>query len=114
MMAHHHGALRAALGVVVAGPIFGSCKGRAIRLRAGQDVMHVGIIAPAVDWIALLGQRRLLVQVVVGAMKVRNILGDHDAFRILPGSASDAVTRVYGSSSADRLCRKIGPPRLAT
>src|SRR5450755_4765238 len=59
-----HGRALAALGPVAAGRVDGAGDGGAVGLRAGQDVVHVGRVAAAVDDLAFLGQGGLLVQVV--------------------------------------------------
>ena len=48
----------------------------AVHLRAGQHVVHVGRVAAALDDFALLRQRRLLIDLVVGAMQVVDVLRD--------------------------------------
>jgi hypothetical protein len=60
----------------------------------GKNVVHVRTVAATVDDSAFLGQRRLLGE-VIGAVQLGDILGDDDAFRIGPGPAPDAVTRIH-------------------
>ncbi len=45
-------------------------------------------------------------------MQLRDILGDHDALGILPGSLADAVARIHGRLAVGCLCREIGAPNL--
>src|SRR5207249_8910855 len=55
----------AALRPVAAGAVIAGCERGAVGLRAGQDVVHVGCVATAVDQLPLLGQRRLLVMLLL-------------------------------------------------
>src|SRR4051794_34779194 len=85
----------AALGPVAAGLVVAARESGAVWLRSGQDVVLVRRIAAAVDALALFGERRLLVQIVV-PVKVGNVLGDDDAFGVLPRARADPVLRVDG------------------
>src|ERR1700687_6047373 len=75
--------------------------------------MPVWLIAIAVDHLALFVQRSLLVD-VVGAVQIGDILGDHNALRILPRTLADAVARIDRGLAVNRLCREIGVPGLAS
>src|SRR3989449_11332606 len=72
----HRRALAAARPVL-ARPVLARRERGAVRLRAGQDVVHVRLIAAPVDGLALLAQRRLLVQLVVGAVEVVDARRDY-------------------------------------
>src|SRR5262245_50131625 len=109
MMSHHGGAL-GALGPVATGAVVARRERAAVRLRPGQHVVPVGRVGAAVDRLALLGERRLLADLVVRAVEVIDILRDHLALGVLPGSAADAVARVDGVAT---LGAEIGPPRAA-
>ncbi len=61
--------------------------------------MHVGGIATAVDLLSLLGQRRLLGDVVAGAVELGETLGDDGALGVPPGAGADAVARVDGAGA---------------
>src|SRR3954471_4861702 len=61
-----------------------------IRRRAGEHVVHVRRVAAAVDALALLGERRLLVDVRV-LVQVVQVLGHDLALRVLPRALADAV-----------------------
>src|SRR4051812_25446602 len=110
MMADHGGAL-GALGPVAAGPVLAGRKRAAIGLRARQHIVAVRRVGTAVDRLALFAQRRLLADLVVGAVQVVDALGDHLALGVLPWTAADAVARVDGA--ARRLRAQIGMPGLA-
>src|SRR5690606_29025598 len=58
----HCRALRAASGPVAAGPVLGARERRPVRLRAGEDVVHVRAVADAVHDSPALGERGLLGQ----------------------------------------------------
>ena len=51
---------------------------------------------------ALLGQAVLLPELVVIAVQVSDVLRDHDALLVVPGSVTDAVLRVHRGLSACR------------
>src|SRR5215467_15028647 len=89
VMADHRGAL-SALGPVAAGAILAGREGGAVRLRAGEHIVHVRRVAAPVHRVTLLGQRGLLVD-VVGAVQLGHVLGDDDALGVLPGALADAV-----------------------
>src|SRR5262245_16354652 len=109
VMADHGGALPA-LGPVAAGTILARRQRTAIGLRTRQDVMSVGRLGASVDRFALLAQRRLLVDLVVGAVQVVDVLRDHLALGVLPRPAADAVARIDGGAA---LRAEIGVPRAA-
>ena len=108
VVADHRGA-GAALGPVAAGAIVAAGESRAVRLRASKDVVTVRRVAATVDRLALLAQRVLLVDGVVRAVQVGDVLGDHGALGVLPRSAPDAVLRI---DRAGALGRQIGAPGL--
>src|SRR5215831_15447372 len=92
-MAEHRNALGTACPVL-ASAIVGARERSTIRLRTGKHVMPGGRIANAVDAVTLLGQRRLLVEIVC-AVKLSNIVSNDYAFGVLPGSLADAVACIY-------------------
>src|SRR5262245_56363246 len=102
------GVALAALRPVAAGLVVRARERTAVRLRAGEDVVHVGRIATAVHGRALLGQRGLLVQ-LVRAMQVRDVFRDDDSFRVLPRARADTIARVDGLRA---LRAEIGVPSV--
>jgi len=82
-MAEHRGTLGAACPVLACA-IVGARERSTVRLRTGKHVMPVGRITHAVDAVTLLGQRRLLVEIVC-AVKLGNIVSNDYAFGVLPG-----------------------------
>src|SRR5262245_54602437 len=107
-MPDHRGAL-SALGPVAARTIVAGRERGTVGLRAGQDVVHVGRVAAAVDGLALLGQRGLLVDLVL-AVELGHVLGDDDALGVLPRAAADPVARV---DRARALRAQVRAPGLA-
>ena len=103
-------AVGAALGPVAARLVVAGRERRAVRLRAGQDVVLVRRVAAAVDDLALFGERGLLGE-VVGAVQLRDVLGDDDALGVLPRAAADAILGVDGAARPCVL--QVGVPRLA-
>src|SRR6516225_2633922 len=104
-MTEHRSALGAACPVL-ASAIVGARERSTVHLRTGKHVMPVGRIAHAVDAIALLGQRRLLVEIVC-AVKLGNIVSNDYAFGVLPRSLADAVACIH---RARPLRAQIGAP----
>src|SRR5215468_1567240 len=72
--------------------------------------MPGGRIAHAVDAVALLGQRCLLVE-IVRAVKLGNIVSNDYAFGVLPRSLAGAVARIH---RARPLRAQIGAPGFST
>src|SRR5262245_27338499 len=110
-MADHGRALRAARPVL-AGAVVAAGKGGAVGLRSRQHVVTVRRIAGAVDHLALLGKRGLLAEIVAGAVQVGDVLGDDDAFGVLPRALADAVLCIDSRLAVGCLCREIGVPGL--
>src|SRR3981189_1165987 len=98
-----------AAGPVVAGLILAGRKGAAGRGRAGQGVMAVRGVAAAVDYLALVGQRSLLGQ-IVGAVQPVEILCDGNSLGVLPGSTADAIARIDRRLAVRSLGAGVGVP----
>ena len=75
--------------------------------------MTVRRVAKPVDDFTLLVQRGLFVD-VVGAVKIRNVLGNHDAFRIRPWTLADPIARVDRRLAVSFLRREISAPCFRT
>src|SRR3989337_2115649 len=104
---------RAAIGVtgpVAAGCILAGGTRGAVRQGTGQNVMHVGCVAAAVDFTALLVQGVLLIELVRITMQVSYILRYHDPFRVVPGSLADPVPGIYRRLVGCCRSTKIGSP----
>src|SRR5436305_8827449 len=110
-MTDNRRALGAVLRPVAAGLVAFRSERRAVRLRAGQNVVHVGIVAAAVDDFALLVERRLLADVVL-PVQLDDVLGDDDALGVLPRTLADAVARIDRHRAAGGLRRDISVPGL--
>src|ERR1700676_1586641 len=108
-MAEHRSALGAACPIL-AGAIVGTSERGTVRLRTSKHVMSVGHIAHAVYAVALLSQRRLLVE-IVRAVKLGDILGNDDAFGVLPWSLANSIARIH---RARPLRAQIGSPGRST
>src|SRR5262249_5844651 len=104
-MAEHRSALGAACPVL-ASAIVGARERSTVRLRTGKHVMPGGRFTHAIDAVTLLGQRRLLVEIVRG-VKLGNIVSNDYAFGVLPRSLADAVACIY---RARPLRAQIGAP----
>ena len=108
VVADHRGA-GSAFGPVAAGAIVAAGESRAVWLRASKDVVTVWRVAATVDRLPFLAQRVLLVDGVVRAVQVGDVLGDRGALGVLPRSAPDAVLRI---DRAGALGRRIGAAGL--
>src|SRR5215831_19070210 len=89
-MAEHDGAGRVAR-VILARAVLAGREGTAVGLRAGERVVHVGRVAAAVDDAALLVERCLLGELVVGAVQVVDTGGDDLTLGVGPRTLADAV-----------------------
>src|SRR5438477_10381054 len=94
---------------VVALHVLGTRERSAIGFGAGEYVVLVRRIAASVDDVALLGQRGLLVEVVV-AVQLREVLGNHDPFGVLPWALADPVAGVGRRRSAAGTGAEVGVP----
>src|ERR1043166_4951516 len=99
----------AVLRPVAAGSVGAGCEASAFHRRAGERVMHVGRVAPAIDDLTLLVERGLLGEIVV-AVELVNVVGNYGAARVLPGAVPDAGTGVDAGRAADALCAQVGAP----
>jgi hypothetical protein len=102
-----------ALAVLRPVPAGGIATGRgeeALRVRARQHVVHVDRVAAAADHLTLLGQSRLLGDIVRIRVEILHALRHHCALGVLPWALADAVARV-DASGASRFGRaQIGAP----
>src|SRR6202047_760614 len=106
----HDGGTLPTFAPVAAGRVAARGRKVSLRVRARQHVMGVDGLAAARDRLALLGQRRLLGDIVGVGVKVLDALGYHYTLCVLPRSFADAVARAR-SRFAARLCRaEISPP----
>ena len=89
-----------------------AARGRVLSLRigAGQHVVGVYCIAATADDFAFLGQGSLFGDVVGIRVQVFQILGNDDAFGILPWAFADAVTGIDTSIASGRRRAQIRTP----
>ena len=105
---------RAALRPVAAGgALVAHRKGSTVRLRAGEDVVHVGRITAAIDGLALLVERRLLGQVVLGPVQVVHALGDDGTLGVAPRPRADAIAGVDDRCVTHGADAQVGAPGAA-
>jgi hypothetical protein len=87
----------------------------AVRVRPGQDIMLVGLIASAVDRLALFVKREFLVNAVTVAlnvpMQIGYILSDDGSFGIVPGTIANAIAGVHRRLTAGSGGAEVSPPR---
>src|SRR5688572_27153159 len=111
-MMTHHCLAGIAAAPVVAGAVVVAMESRAVRLRTGEDVVHVGRVAAAIHFIPLLGERGVLVDAVVRAVQIVHVPGDHNAFCVLPRTFADAIARVNRGLVTPSALAQVGAPRL--
>ncbi len=75
--------------------------------------MPIRLHADASDHVASFRERGLLVEVIVGAVQVIDVLRDHDALRVLPRTLADAVAGIGGTALGRPIAAQIGVPCLA-
>ena len=97
-MAEHGSAIHAVGGPVVAGRLKTRRKRPAGGIRAGQHVMFIGLVTDTLDDFAFLGQCIRFLDVVTVAqgvtVQIGNVACDQDTLGIVPGSGSNASTRI--------------------
>src|ERR1700731_2881355 len=113
------GCAGAAAGPVVARVVGAIRIGAAVGLRAGQHIVRVGGVACAVDYFALLVERRLLEQIATEpreldriAVELGEILGDRQLPGIVPGALPDPVAGIDGRLAGPGLSAQISVPNL--
>ena len=107
-----HGRALAALRPVAAGGVHVAGDEAAVGLRAGEHVVLVRRVAPAVDDRPALGEGGLLGE-AVGAVQLLHVCGDHVALRVLPRATADALARVDAGHVGRRLLAQVGAPCAA-
>src|SRR5579885_81879 len=108
VVAEHDGALGGAR-VIFASAVLAQRESGAVRLRAGQNVVPVRLVAAAVDYLTFFREVVLLVELVIGAVQVGDACGDNDTFGVHPRTLADAVARIHGVRT---LRGQVGVPRL--
>jgi len=112
MVANHSAALAIrARRPIVASCIFGSGNSCTVLLSSGKHVVLVGSVTATIDHHALLIESRLFVDLILVAVKVRQIRSDLHALSIEPRAATNPV---LGANPSRALSRKICAPRLAS
>src|SRR5471032_2069805 len=118
-VAQLRGTVGGAAGVVLARMAGSVGIGTAIRLRAGDDVMLVRLVARALHRLVLFGEDGGARQVVAEtggvqriAMQVRHVARDHGAARVEPGPVADAVARIDSRLAVGSLRSQIRAPGL--
>src|SRR5262249_40157352 len=112
MVANHRAALAIrARRPIVAGCILGSGNRCAVLLSSGKHVVLVGSVTATIDHHALLIESRLFVDLILVAVKVRQIHSDLHALSIEPRAVTNPV---LGANPTRALSRKISAPRLAS
>ena len=99
-----------AAGPVLTGKIHVRGKGTAVLVGAGQDVVHVGRVAPHFDWLALFVESIGLFDLVVVAVEIGDARCDNNTFGILPWTIPDTVTRINRVRAAASICAEVSTP----
>lgn len=82
----------------------------AVHIRAGQDVVRVGIISASVDRCALFRDRVLLGELVLVTVEVVDVGRYDDTFHVLPRTAADSIPSVNGGLIAAARRAEISAP----
>ena len=98
-MVAEHGDPKGAARPIVAGQAKVAWKRPAVRLRSGQHIVLVERFEHAVEGLALLGNCRLLGDLVVSAMEIVDVLRDAIAVGVLPWTSSYAIAGIDGAAS---------------
>ncbi len=108
----HDGRAAVALRPVAAGGVLaGLGHGqRAVRARAGEDVVAVDLIAKARDDFALFSQRGVLADLGIGAVQVGHAGGNDHALGVAPRAVANAIARIDGRLAIQRSIAQIGAP----
>src|SRR6516225_6343012 len=108
-VAKHRRAFRTARPIL-AGHVLVGRKSGAIRMRAGKNVVAIGLVADAIIYLTLLGERGLLGE-LIGAVQLRDVLGDNHAFGVHPRTFADAIARICCTGA---LRGQVSMPGLAS
>src|SRR5262245_14780497 len=112
MVADHSAALAIrACRPIAAGCVLGSRHRGAVLLGAGEYVVLVGSVTATIDHHAILVGSCLFVDLILVAVKVRQIRSDLRAFSIEPRAVTNSV---LGANPARALSGKISAPGLAS
>src|SRR5688572_28978158 len=114
-MPDHGGTVAPGLGPVAAGHVGLRGERRAVKTRAGEDVVLVRLVAAAVHFRAFLVERGFLVDVVVRGVEVGDVARDPVTLRVVPGTGAYPIASVDHVSVARRLAlgAQVGAPRAA-
>src|SRR5438552_5731386 len=85
----------------------------AVHLRAGQHIVTVRIVAPAVDHFALFGKRCLFAKLVVVTVQTVYVFRDPHALGVVPRTFANAVSCIDGRLTAGRRGTELGVPGTA-
>jgi len=105
-----HGGAGGVAGPITAGHVFTPRERATIGLRAGEDVVHVRFVAACVDGLALLAEPGLFVDLIVVAVQIVDVFRDDDAFGVLPGPFTDAITGVDGGLAIGCASAQVSVP----
>jgi len=108
-MAEHRGAGGAA-GPVVARRIFASRERAAVRLGAGENVVHVRFVAARVDHLTFFAERGFLADLVVIAVEIVDIFCNEYTLDVFPRTFAYTITRVNGGFAIGRCVAQICTP----
>ena len=106
--------LGAAVGAVVrpvaAGMVIAVREGGAVEVRAGQYVVAVRAVAPAIDKLAGFTDRVFLAELVVFAVQVIDVGRNLHAVGVVPGPVADSVSCVDRVLAVGGARAQVGPP----
>ena len=106
------GAAGTAACPVFAGGVIAAGKGAALRIRAGEHVVHVRRVATAVEHRAFFREDGLLGELAV-VVQFIDVLGNQLALGVVPRTFADAIARVDGFVAAAGGGAQVGVPGAA-
>src|SRR5262245_22092912 len=111
MMADRGAAIGAGAGPVSASRLEWFTRQRcAVQLRAGQDIVAIGIVSSSVDYVALFGKRCLLAEIVLVTVEIGHVFRNPDPFGVIPGALPDAVAGMDSRLAAGCDTAEVGVP----
>ena len=106
MMAEHYRAIGSALSPISASHIREkiTCESGAIGPRTGKHVVFVGLFRAAIHKLSLFVHCRVFGKVIVSGVEFFQVLGDHDAFGILPRTSTNSIAGVGSFNLGAQVC----------
>ena len=93
---------------IPAGTVIAPSGCSAVELRAGQNVVHVWVVATPVGYFTLFVQLSFFCEIVAVTVEVINVLSDSYAVVVVPRTRPDSVTSVFSVCACGAKVRTPG------